>query len=262
MILLIKIFQTPNAPNGLIAGWWRDMYVTYDLALNKGISLATFGSGWLIEFDDSEDYWDPGLTMDYEIIAYYAADPLDGFPDIMVAFDNVVGDWDPQGTVGVENTTGKLGTTFAYDSWVPEDGDIVCFDYVVADSQPVVITFDVTVDNVEDEGITNTVSHDADGFGMEEEEAWAIFKVNLTLTDLDLYSSLDEMDWDMVPGSFEEGFGLLMDPLEEYYYLDADNLVVNRPLVNGYHSFYLDQTDLPAGFFEYWDAKGVNGTDA
>ena len=80
----------------------------------------------------------------------------------------------------------------------------------------------------------------------------------LDLTDLDLFHSLEAVVWDPTPGSFEDGFGLVMDPLIEYYYLDVDNIVVNRELADGQYGFFLDQTALPAGFFEYWDAKGVN----
>jgi uncharacterized repeat protein (TIGR01451 family) len=170
----------PTLPNGLIAGWWRDMWVTYDAALNKGVSLATFGSGWLIEFDDSEDYWDSNVTLDYEIIAYYEAISSDGYPDIMVAFDNVVGDWGMEGSVGVEDYAGILGTSYAYNDFNPQDDLVVCFDYTQAGADPVVITFDVTVDNylAWEWIVENTVIHEANGFGMVEEQASAEFMVN------------------------------------------------------------------------------------
>lgn len=170
----------PTPPNGLIAGWWRDMWVTYDAALNKGVSLATFGSGWLIEYDDSEDYWDTSVTLDYEIIGYYEAIPGDGFPDIMVAFDNVVGNWGMEGSVGIEDYAGAIGTSYAYNDFNPQDGLVVCFDYAQAGADPVIITFDVTVDgDVPWEAfIENTATHEADGFGMLAEEASAAFLVD------------------------------------------------------------------------------------
>ena len=78
------------------------------------------------------------------------------------------------------------------------------------------------------------------------------------LTDLDLYSSIDEVAWDMVPGEFDTGFAMPIDPVNDFYYLDTDNLVTNRTVGDGMYPFYLNQAALPAGFFPYWDAKGVN----
>jgi uncharacterized repeat protein (TIGR01451 family) len=167
----------PTLPNGIIAGWWRDMWVTYDATLNKGVSLATFGSGWLIEFDDSEAYEDENLTLDYEIIAYYEAIPGDGYPDIMVAFDNVVGDWGMLGTVGVEDFTGTLGTKYAYNDFNPQDDLVVCFDYAQAGADPVVITFEAEVIATEQTIIQNSAMHTAYGLGMGEEEAFALLGV-------------------------------------------------------------------------------------
>jgi len=120
-----------------------------------------------------------------------------------------------------------------------------------------VITFDVLVDGDSGDLVTNTALHTADGLGMKEEAALAEFSINLTLTDLDLFHSLDLAAWLPVPGSYEEGFALLMDPLEAYYYLDADNLVVNGTLTDGMYPFFLDTTALPAGFEAYWVGKGV-----
>jgi len=77
------------------------------------------------------------------------------------------------------------------------------------------------------------------------------------LTDLDLLSSIDKTLWEAVPGTFDDGFALVLDPVNEYYYLDTANLVVNRPIEDGSYPFYLDTTALPAGFAAYWTAKGV-----
>lgn len=264
-------FPDPTLPNAIVAPWMRDMIIIAE-AGTKGVTAAAWGSGalWLVEFDDVVDYYstEPDYAayatgvMDFEVFAWRELDPGIGYPDIIFAFDNVTGDWDwnagPWGSVGLENITGTVGTTFAYDDWTPSSGDMVCLDYAVAGAEPVVITFDVTVDSTDQLEITNTVDHDADGFGMREEQASVTFDVNLTLTDLVLYESLNEVDWNRVPGSFEDGFALLMDPLEEYYYLDVDDIVVNRDLEDGLHPFYLDQTALPAGFMPFWDAKGVN----
>ena len=77
----------------------------------------------------------------------------------------------------------------------------------------------------------------------------------LALTDLDLWQSVDELAWEAVPGSYADGFTMALDPAVEYYYLDTNTLVVNRPLADGYHPFFVDT--YPAGFFDYWAARGV-----
>jgi uncharacterized repeat protein (TIGR01451 family) len=258
-------FPDPTVPNGIVAPWMRDMYIIAE-AGTKGVTAVSFSAGalWMVEFDNIEDYY-TDAAMDFEVIVWRELDPSIGWPDIVIAYDNVTGDWDaagpgPWGSVGLENITGTVGTTFAYDNWTPSSGDIVCLDYAVAGAEPVVITFDVTVDDTDQLQITNTVDHKADGFGMREEQASVTFDVNLTLTDLDLFSSIDLSLWIPVPGSFEEGFALLMDPGNPFYYLDTDNLVVNRALADGSYPFFLDQTALPTGFAAYWDAKGVNAS--
>ena len=48
---------------------------------------------------------------------------------------------------------------------------------------------------------------------------------------------------------------MVLDPAVEWYYLDAANLVSNRPLANGLYPFFIDT--YPAGFFEYWATRGV-----
>lgn len=264
-------FPDPTVPNGIVAPWMRDMIIVAQ-AGTKGVSAVSFSGGalWMIEFDDVVDYYSsepayaPYATgvMDYEVIVWRDLDPSIGWPDIVFAFDNVTGDWDwaggPWGSVGLEDITGTVGTNFAYDNWTPTSGDIVCLDYAVAGAEPVVITFDVLVEGDSGDLVTNTALHTADGIGMREEATTAEFSVNLTFIDIDLFHSLDVTTWLPVPGSYEEGFALLMDPLEEYYYLDADNLVVNGTLSDGLHPFFLDTTAvLPAGFEAYWTAKGV-----
>lgn len=263
-------FPDPTVPNGIVAPWMRDMIIIAQ-AGTKGVSAVSFSGGalWMIEFDDVVDYYssEPDYAayatgvMDYEVIVWRELDPSIGWPDIVFAFDNVTGDWDwaggPWGSVGLEDITGTVGTNFAYDNWTPSSGDIVCLDYAVAGAEPVVITFDVLVEGDSGDLVTNTALHTADGLGMRQESASAEFTVALTFIDIDLFQSLDVTTWLPVPGSYEEGFALLMDPLKEYYYLDADNLVVNGILSDGLYPFYLDTTALPAGFADYWTAKGV-----
>jgi uncharacterized repeat protein (TIGR01451 family) len=182
-----RAFPDPTPPNAILAPWMRDMVVLYDETLNQGITAVNFGVAWLVEFDDVTDYFSlaypsdvPYNSMDFEVFAWKELDPTVGYPDIVVAFDNVAGDWDwnagPWGSVGLENEDGTVGTTYAYDDWTPTSGDIVCFDYTVVGADPVEITFDVLVESVDETVITNTVSHEADGFGMREELASVSFQ--------------------------------------------------------------------------------------
>ncbi len=172
-------FPDPALPNGIIAPWMRDMEIVYDESLNKGVTAVNYGVGWLIEFDDIQEWDNPTTTMDYEVFAWTELDPTVGYPDIVFAFENVLGDWGTEGTVGLEDYFGELGTTFAYDNWTPTSGDIVCFDYAEAFAEPVVITFQATVDTEEEILITNAASHTSDGFGMLEEAATDSTIVNL-----------------------------------------------------------------------------------
>lgn len=173
-------FPDVTTPNGIIAPWWRDMVIVYDEDLNQGVTGVNYGVGWLVEFDDVQDYYDANNTMDFEIFAWNVLDPSVGFPDLIFAYDNVMGDWGSEGTVGVEDYYGEQGTTFTFDDWVPSSGDIVCFDYAEAFAEPVVITFDVTVDAGLTLGdtITNVAYHTADGFGMLEETTFASFMLD------------------------------------------------------------------------------------
>lgn len=84
----------------------------------------------------------------------------------------------------------------------------------------------------------------------------------LTLTNLDLYESIDESSWTQVLGQFDSGFIMVIDPANPYEYLDTDNIVVNRPLAPGMHPFFLDASTTPEGFLAYWAGKGVVETAA
>jgi len=165
-------FPALSEPNGLLSLWWRDMLIDYDASLNKGVTTRYLTDAWLVEFDDIEEFWQ-GYTMDFEVFTWQTPDPEPGWPDIIFAFDNVVGEWfdDPlynpviTGSTGIEDANGTMGYTYAYNNKVPQNGDIVCFDYVEVGRDPVVITFAATVDLNQIPGtvITNTVAHTIDG---------------------------------------------------------------------------------------------------
>lgn len=80
----------------------------------------------------------------------------------------------------------------------------------------------------------------------------------LDLTDLTLLQSTDALTWAPASGSLASGFNVGLNPATEWYYLNVTDIVVNRPLVDGMHPFYL--TSYPDGYLDYWAAKGVDGT--
>ncbi|HBG60155.1 MAG TPA: hypothetical protein DDW97_05195, partial [Anaerolineaceae bacterium] len=83
------------------------------------------------------------------------------------------------------------------------------------------------------------------------------FIAPLSLTDIELLESVDLSTWTKVYGTLAEGYTMVIDPVNEFEYLDADNPTVNRTLANGLHPFTLDTSSLPTGFYPYWAAKGV-----
>lgn len=76
------------------------------------------------------------------------------------------------------------------------------------------------------------------------------------ITDFDLLQSVDEVAWTSVSGSYASGFTMFLDPLEDFYYLDADNFTANRTLADGLYPFFV--ITYPLGYFAYWDGRGVN----
>lgn len=158
-----------SLPNGITAQYWRDMEISYSPPpTNTGVSAATAGALWLVEFDDANVYGEPTETLDYEIVAWISADPSPGSWDIMYAYDNV-NISDTVGTVGIENATGTIATQYAYDDFTPTDGLVVCLDWVYPDD-PAVITFEAMIEtDVTDAFLVNTVVHDTDMLGHKPE---------------------------------------------------------------------------------------------
>ena len=66
--------------------------------------------------------------------------------------------------------------------------------------------------------------------------------------------------WDYpIEGDFKYGgFEICLDPDVPFYYFDLLQIGSTSPILkNILHSFYLDITSVPPGFYEYWAAKGV-----
>jgi len=77
----------------------------------------------------------------------------------------------------------------------------------------------------------------------------------LTLTDLDLIITTDQVEWVEIGGSFIEGFEQPLDRSIDLYYLDVENVITSNPLKTGLHDFYI--TGSPEGFLDYWASRGV-----
>ena len=86
--------------------------------------------------------------------------------------------------------------------------------------------------------------------------------------DFDLvwtFDPVERVDWTELFGDPDAGFEMTINPADnfvdsDYYFLNISgwDVVANETVANGDNAFYYDVT--PAGFMDYWDAKGVNAT--
>jgi uncharacterized repeat protein (TIGR01451 family) len=141
------------APNNVIAGLWQDFELVYDAATNAGVSLATAGPDVsVVEYDDLQLAGGSAPVADMNIVLF-SRDDTPGFPEVVFAYDNLdlsVLDGAPA-TVGVENADGTNATAYlnaADPTTAISDGFMVCFDFQGPSVDPVVITYQVTVDDV------------------------------------------------------------------------------------------------------------------
>jgi hypothetical protein len=165
-----KPIPTADDPNNLMAVFWRDMEIVYDGPANRGVSMANLTSGGVpvagvIEYDDAED-WPAGAnpTYDFELVAYYEASPARY--EYIFAYNNLTGPV-TVGTIGLEDRLGVSGVQYAYNDIAVTDGMAVCFDQVGA-AEPVVISYQVTVDPPAHGILTNNVTHNTDNPGSKE----------------------------------------------------------------------------------------------
>ena len=164
-----------NPPNNLAAMYWHDFQVVYDGALNYGVALATAGPNvMVVEYDGIQLYGGSAPQMDFEIVMTRAVDNTPGAYEIVFAYDNV--NATPSlATVGVEDVAGARGQALVNNadaSGVVVDGLQVCFDYVGPSLDPVVITYEATVDADVPAGtvLTNMVENAVDNPGSEVAE--------------------------------------------------------------------------------------------
>ncbi|MGV8048929.1 MAG: S8 family serine peptidase [Anaerolineaceae bacterium] len=169
-------------PNNLLAFLWRDLEITYDANPDalKGVSTANLTSGGvpvahIVEMDDVSVKGELTQTYDTEVYLSKSWDDAVGEYEVVFAYDNIAGPLDV-GTIGIENADGTQGTKFAYND-APlaslSNGRAICFDYHLF-GDPIVITYQVTVNEGNYLTIENRVAHDNDGLGTVEEFTSAI----------------------------------------------------------------------------------------
>jgi hypothetical protein len=79
----------------------------------------------------------------------------------------------------------------------------------------------------------------------------------LKLASLDLWKAINPTigPWQLLTGSYADGFKMILDPGIPYYYLDTNAISVSRPLVDGNQPFFIQS--YPTGFLAYWAGRGV-----
>ena len=106
--------------------------------------------------------------MDFEIVVSRAVIDAPGSYEIVYAYDNI--NYALPATIGVEDAAGANGVALVNNgdtSGIISDGFMVCFDQVGA-ADPVVITYQVTVDASAHGILTNNIVHNTDNPGSME----------------------------------------------------------------------------------------------
>jgi hypothetical protein len=145
----------PARPNNLIAPFWRDLEVVYEVIYDdfydpvsiRGVSIGgTWDGGeMVIEYDDVEPA-PAGSTQDrydFEIVLQRAMDDTPGVYEVVLAYDNIQGATTPA-TIGIENADGSTATKYAYNDAQLHDGLIICYDWTTPTTT---ITFQAMVDD-------------------------------------------------------------------------------------------------------------------
>ncbi len=210
----------PNAaePNDMVALAWKDLEIVYDAAANSGVTIQAPGPNLsVIEFDDMQP-WPAGSTgdrIDFEVIFNGAINDAPNKFEIVLAYDNIVGDWS-DATVGLENQAGSLGTQ--YDGEL-SDGLMICYDYQGPDLSDQTLTYQIRavggnassevehrVFNINDNpgsreevtSVTFTLAADSDADGVSDNVDNCINAANAdqTDTDNDGYGNACDADFD------------------------------------------------------------------
>jgi hypothetical protein len=68
--------------------------------------------------------------------------------------------------------------------------------------------------------------------------------------------------WVHMPGNEISTFKLTLNPSVTYYYIDVMKLRPYSTLPNGLHPFFVDITNVPTGYAEYWAGRGADASGA
>ncbi|MCA9994865.1 MAG: S8 family serine peptidase [Anaerolineales bacterium] len=176
----------PNVPNNVIAAMWQDMEIFYDQANNHGVSLATAGAPdgvVIVEYDDIQFFGGSADTFDFEVVVWRTVDDSPGAYEIILAYDNLNGSLAGPLTVGVENVDGTAATSLVNNGsaeGVLHDGLMVCFDLNAPSTDPVTITYAVTVDEgTLGSDVVNTAVSTTSNVGSQEAAASARVEIGL-----------------------------------------------------------------------------------
>ncbi|MDX1413103.1 MAG: S8 family serine peptidase, partial [Candidatus Promineifilaceae bacterium] len=156
-------------PNNIAAMLWQDMRIVYDKEKNHGVSAATVGSNvMIVEYDDIQRKDSASQTYDFEIIMTRQVNDVPGAYEIVFAYDNIHVLDEGAVTVGVEDAAGQIGTTLINQESavnVLKNGLMVCFDTIKPSSEPVVISYEVQINEDVEIGteiinqVISTISH-------------------------------------------------------------------------------------------------------
>jgi uncharacterized repeat protein (TIGR01451 family) len=163
----------PLDPNNTLAMFWSDTEVVFDNNPHRGVSLITLGgdgpdSGAFIDYKGIQPWGDPSERYDFQVFMWRSVGP--GY-DIIFAYDNL-GDLGMPVTIGLEDALGEEAVALVNQSSPAgqiHDGFAVCFDLATAGTEPVVLSYDVTVDPDAAGTLTNSVTHDVDDPGSRPE---------------------------------------------------------------------------------------------
>jgi uncharacterized repeat protein (TIGR01451 family) len=166
-----QTIPNPDPPNNVLAAFWQDFEIFYDAPTNAGVTLVTAGApgGWaIVEYDDIQLWGGSPAIMDFKMVVSRAVINAPGFYEIVYAYDNI--NYALPATIGVEDALGANAVALVNNgdtSGIISDGFMVCFDQVGA-ADPVVITYQVTVDPSAHGVLTNNVVHNTDNLGSME----------------------------------------------------------------------------------------------
>ncbi len=188
----------PEAPNNLVALLWQDFEIVHDKATNAGVSLAALDDDTLfvVEFDDIQLFGGSDPVMDMEILMRPTVDQSPGAWEILLAYDNVAES--VPGSVGVENADGSAATSI--DSSVVADGVMICFNWKGPSFEPIVISYDVTIDLDAPLGVAaNSVVSESDNPGSRPATSTAPVRIVATPSD-SLARALEQLtEWTANP---------------------------------------------------------------